>query len=119
MMRSANTLWMRNAPHLVRPSQPVRALRATLPHLSYYEIVDGIKMDKESLEAARKAIAGQGDGRVSISDSQDILKTMVGDGGGMTAIEFRTAFHILDQFHFTAEAREIYIATLAKAEIRS
>ena len=117
MLRSANTPWMRIA--LVRStSWPVRALRATPPHLSYYETVDGMKMDGAALETARKAVAGQGDGRVSMADSQDILKTLIGDGGGITAIEYRTAFHILHQHKFTPEALEVYISTLAKAEIR-
>ena len=71
-----------------------RALRTTTPHLAaYYETIDGVKYDREALDVARESVAGKGDGRVSLSDAQTILNTIL-DGGGVTAIEFRTAFHV-------------------------
>ena len=71
-----------------------RALRTTTPYLAaYYETIDGVKFDREALDVARESVAGKGDGRVSLSDAQTILNTIL-DGGGVTAIEFRTAFHV-------------------------
>ena len=71
-----------------------RALRTTTPSLAaYYETIDGVKYDREALDVARESVAGKGDGRVSLSDAQTILNTIL-DGGGVTAIEFRTAFHV-------------------------
>jgi len=40
------------------------------------------------------------------------------DGGGVTATEYRTAFHILGNFTFTPKASEFYIDALAKAEVK-
>ena len=38
------------------------------------------------------------------------------DGPGVTKIEFRTAFKILADYTFTDEARDYFIASLAKAK---
>jgi hypothetical protein len=74
-----------------------RALRTTTPTLaSYYETIDGVKYDREALDAAREAVAGKGDGRVSVADAKLILGTVL-DGGGVTANEFRTAFYVRGQ----------------------
>jgi hypothetical protein len=72
-----------------------RALRTSSISLapSYYETIDGVKYDRSSLDAAREAVAGEGDGRVSIEDAKAILATIT-DGGGVTATEYRTAFHV-------------------------
>lgn len=96
-----------------------RSLRTTATaRASYYETVDGIQMDRDALVAARNAVAGYGDGRVSVQDAQVILEKLSGDGGGVTAIEFRTAFHILANFNFTPQASASFIAALATADIR-
>lgn len=98
----------------------IRALRTTAPAAaSYYETIDGIKLDKNALNAAREAVAGNGDGRISLADAKLILDALSGDGGGVTAIEFRTAFHILRSFNFTPEAEKSFVASLAMSHIRS
>ena len=51
------------------------------PHVdacrSYYELLDGKKHDKAALDAARQAVAGRGDGRVSQADARNILATLL------------------------------------------
>jgi len=92
---------------------PSRSLSPVMA-AGYYETIEGVKYDRDALEAARAAVAGEGDGRVSKADAQEILETLL-DGGGVTATEFRTAFFILRDFRFTEGARELFIARLAQA----
>ena len=94
------------------------ASRTTIPLMAaYYETIEGVKYDREALDAAREAVSGKGDGRVSLADARAILETIT-DGGGVTAIEFRTAFYILGNFKFTSEAAEYYVAELSKADAK-
>ena len=39
----------------------------------YYEVVGNLKYDRAALDAARKAVAGDGDGRVSVGDAQTVM----------------------------------------------
>jgi hypothetical protein len=81
----------------------------------YYEVVGNLKYDRAALDAARKAVAGDGDGRVSVDDAQKILSKLL-DGSSVTSVESRTAFMILRDFKFTDPARDLFIGTLASAE---
>ena len=98
-----------------RLSSRTRALCDSPKKKSYYQIIEGVKYDRSALEAAHAAVAGRGDGRVSLEDARAIYAEMI-DGGGVTKIEFRTAFKILADFNFTDEAREGFISALAKAK---
>ena len=80
----------------------------------YYETIHGIARDQKALVAARAAVAGRGDGRVSRSDADAILATLE-DWQGVTAVEFSTAFLILREFKFTPEASAYFIDRLALA----
>ena len=37
--------------------------------MAYYKTIDGKKYDAELIEAAEKAVAGRGDGRISMDDA--------------------------------------------------
>jgi hypothetical protein len=70
---------------------------------SYYKVIDGKKFDREMLEIADRATAGQGDGRISIEDAR-LLIGAVKDGGRYTDVEKETMAHIRDNYRFTDEA---------------
>jgi hypothetical protein len=121
----------------MRPAQAVvargavlgrRALLATRVHprafasaSSYYEVVGGLKYDKECMNAAREAVAGKGDGRVSKADAETIIAKLVdgrvsqgASGNSITEIEYRTAFRVLHEFNWTPEAQAVFIERLSK-----
>lgn len=108
----ATSAWQLNQPVIARSFRTTAPLAA-----AYYETIDGVKYDSEALAAARKAVAGEGDGRVSVADSEAILAELI-DGGGVTATEFRTAFYILGNFKFTDAARAKFIDSLSVADTR-
>ena len=83
--------------------------------------IDGLKYDKECMDAAREAVAGVGDGRVSKADAESILATLTdgpisqsASGNRITEIEYRTAFRVLHDFNWTPEAQKLFIERLAK-----
>ena len=82
---------------------------------SYYETIQGLKYDRTALDAAREAVAGRGDGRVSLDDAR-LIAASLKDGPGVTKVEFRTAFKILNDFNFTDEARKAFVDDMAHAE---
>ena len=41
--------------------------------VSYYKVIDGLNFDAGLLETADELIKGQGDGRISIDDSNKLL----------------------------------------------
>jgi len=84
--------------------------------MTYYERVEGLDRDKKAMDAARAAVAGAGDGRVSIADADAIAKTLL-DGHGVTAIEYSTAFLVMRDFHFTPEAMVHFVKILATAPV--
>ena len=74
------------------------------------------------MDAARAAVAGRGDGRVSKADAVDILGTLLdgsvtqqASGNTITEVEYRTAFRILHHYKFTEEAKDLFIEKLAEA----
>lgn len=70
---------------------------------SYYKVIDGKKFDREMLEIADRATAGQGDGRISIEDARQLIGA-VKDGGRYTDVEKETMSYIRDNYRFTDEA---------------
>ncbi len=70
---------------------------------SYYKTINGVKYDRGILEAADKAVAGQGDGRISIGDAQKMMES-VKDGGKYTDVEKTTMAYVRDNYKFTSEA---------------
>ncbi len=77
--------------------------------MSYYKEIDGKKYDRELIEAADKAISGDGDGRISLDDAKDILGK-VKDGNKYTDIEKDTMEYIRDTYKWT-EASDKWFRT--------
>ena len=67
---------------------------------SYYKTIDGKDYDREMLEIADEAVAGVGDGRISIEDAQKLLGA-VKDANKYTDIENATMKYIRDNYKFT------------------
>ena len=59
-------------------------------------------------------MAGRGDGRISKSDAETILSTLV-DGNAVTEVEYRSAFRCLAEYTWTDEARKLFVERMAKA----
>ena len=53
---------------------------------SYYKVIDGKNYDRSMLEVADEAVAGKGDGRISLADAEKLLAT-VKDGNAYTDVE--------------------------------
>ena len=70
---------------------------------SYYKTIDGVDYDREILETAETAVAGQGDGRISLNDAEKLLAA-VKDGNEYTDIEQRSMKYVRDNYKFTDEA---------------
>ena len=70
---------------------------------SYYKVIDGKNYDRKMLEIADEAIAGRGDGRISLADAEKLL-TAVKDNNAYTDVEKATMRHIRDNYKFTPEA---------------
>lgn len=71
--------------------------------MGYYKTIDGEKYDGDLIEAADLAVAGQGDGRISLDDAEVILAS-VKDGNTYTDIEKKTIAYIRDNYKWTEEA---------------
>jgi len=69
----------------------------------YYETVDGYKCDRAIIDACREAIAGQGDGRVSLDDAEKVWAKAM-DGNKVTDAEKWTVRYCLSSFNWTREA---------------
>jgi len=81
--------------------------------MSYYKVIDGEKYDKELLEAAEEAVAGRGDGRISMEDAKKLYEK-VKDGDSYTDIEKATVKYIRDNFKWTDDADEWFRAEIRK-----
>ena len=81
--------------------------------MSYYKTIDGKKYDGELIEAAEKAVAGRGDGRISMEDAQMLLEK-VKDGDTYTDIEKDTIAYIRDNFKWTEQADEWFRTEIRK-----
>jgi hypothetical protein len=80
---------------------------------SYYKIINGVKYDKEMLRIADEAVAGAGDGRISIEDAKKLLEA-VKDGDTYTDIEKETMKYIRDNYKFTQAADEWFRTEIRK-----
>jgi len=74
---------------------------------SYYEVIDGLKLDRAVIDAVRKGVEGKGDGRVSVEDAKEVFEKLK-DGNKVTRIERWTLRFCQTEFHWT-EAAEDYI----------
>jgi len=78
---------------------------------SYYEKVDGKDCDHSIIVACRKAVAGVGDGRVSMDDAKAVLAEAL-DGGKVTDVEKWTLRLCLSEFNWTQAAHDWIIDEL-------
>ena len=69
----------------------------------YYIEMDGVKCDRKLIELADGAVAGKGDGRVSMDDAK-VLFAAVKDHDDYTNIEKDTVKYIRDNYNFTVKA---------------
>jgi len=81
--------------------------------MAYYVTIDGKKMDNDLIEAAKEAIKGRGDGRISMEDAI-ILLEKVKDGNSYTDIEKDTMEHIRKEYKWTEEADEWFRTEIRK-----
>lgn len=81
--------------------------------VSYYKVIDGLNFDAALLETADELIKGQGDGRISIEDSNKLLLKIF-DGGRITKVESRTILYILKNYKLTEEASQNFLDKLIK-----
>ena len=72
--------------------------------MSYYKTIDGVKYDKSLLDHADTLIKGQGDGRISQNDIQELAKA-AWDGQSITDIERATFHYITENYRLTADAK--------------
>jgi hypothetical protein len=80
---------------------------------SYYKEIDGQKYDRALLELADELIQGQGDGRLSKADAEQLLEK-VKDGDSYTDIEKATMKYIRDNYKWTDSGDEWF-----RTQIRS
>lgn len=69
----------------------------------YYKKIKNQNYDRELLNIADAAIAGRGDGQISLDDAEKILWA-VKDNGEYTDIEKKTIHYIRDNYKFTKKA---------------
>jgi len=81
--------------------------------MGYYKTIDGKKYDGSLLEFADAAIAGAGDGRISLKDAKELLGK-VKDGDSYTEIEKDTMAYIRDNYRWTTEADEWFRTEIRK-----
>ena len=81
--------------------------------INYYKVIDGLNFDAGLLNMADELIKGQGDGRISIDDSNKLL-TKIFDGGTITKVECRTILYILKNYKLTNEASQNFLDKLIK-----
>merc|ERR1712113_552269 len=80
---------------------------------SYYAVIEGMKCDRAIIDACREAVAGQGDGRVSIEDAKKVFEK-VADGSKETAVERWTMRYCLTHFKWTEAAHDWIIEECKK-----
>lgn len=70
---------------------------------SYYRIIGGQRYDRGLLDRAETLIKGQGDGRISVKDIQDLYNNVL-DAGKITPIESKTLFFIAEKYPISEAA---------------
>ena len=74
---------------------------------SYYQQINNQLFDRALLQKANELQQGQGDGRISVQDAQQLSK-MVYDGPGRTDIEDQTVERIYQTANFTQAGRDAF-----------
>ena len=82
---------------------------------SYYKTIQGVRYDRALLEVAEDRIHGQGDGRISKKDAEEIVESSK-DGGRITETELSTLKYISENYHFTQKAAAWFAGKLPDIE---
>jgi len=82
-----------------------------LPRQRYYETIDGLKCDREVVDACRAGVAGAGDARVSVADAKKVFEA-IADGGSETRCERWTLRYCFDEFKWTEAAHDWIVEAL-------
>lgn len=72
-----------------------------------YVQIDGVKYEKELLDLAKKHTTGQGEGKISYEEAQDLIKSAQ-DGAAVTETELATLRYIRSNFEFTDKAAQYF-----------
>merc|ERR1712066_63199 len=91
------------------------AKKAKTDGKSYYETLDGEKLDRGIIDACRDAVAGQGDGRVSVDDARKVFEKAA-DAGKITTCERWSLRFCLAEFTWTEAAQDWFIEEVKKFE---
>lgn len=84
---------------------------AVFKHGGYYETIDGMRLDRAVIDACRKAVEGQGSGRVSVDDATKVFAELA-DGGRVTSCERWTMRYCLQEFRWTDAAQTWLVEAL-------
>ncbi len=74
-----------------------------------YQVIDGVKYEKELLDLAKEHTTGRGEGKLSKDEVADLLKS-ANDGTGVTDTEKQTLEYIRNNFEFTDAAAKDFDA---------
>lgn len=85
---------------------------------AYYETIDGARCDRAIVNECRDAVAGVGDGRVSVEDAKKVYEALA-DGGQITPTERWTLYYCLTDFKWTDAAHDWIIDALKGFRKRS
>jgi hypothetical protein len=80
--------------------------------MSYYQFIDGVKMDGEILDLSRKAVGDRGDGRISLYDAEKIYEAVV-DENKYTDVERDTVAYVMKEFRWTDAAYDWFMQKLS------
>ena len=81
--------------------------------MSYYIKINNIDYDKALLDTVNEAVNGQGDGRISVNDINNIMKKIL-DKSIITLVEHRTIYYIINNYNFTEAALKKFLSLLEK-----
>lgn len=90
-------------------TQTAVATQRRKPAKRYYRTIGDKKYDDAALKIAEKAVAGRGDGRISMSDVEKLFLA-IADHNEYTDIEKATIKYIREHFSWTPEADELFRA---------
>lgn len=72
-----------------------------------YTTIDGEQYEKELLDLAKKHTTGQGEGKLSKDEVEDLFKS-ASDGQGVTDTEMKTLKYIRANFEFTDASAKLF-----------
>ena len=88
-------------------AQATAATKRRKPGKRYYRTIGDKKYDDAALKIAEKAVAGRGDGRISMADVEKLFLA-IADHNEYTDIEKATIKYIREHFSWTPEADELF-----------